>query len=69
MKIFKTKNKLTTDIIKIRWRLTAWGLEKILKILTQKMVRTKNNRLIMKSKCLVCGIKNSRFIKYQEGKG
>ena len=28
-----------------------------------KMVRTKNNRLIMKSKCLVCGIKNSRFIK------
>ena len=28
-----------------------------------KMVGTKNNRLIMQSKCLVCGIKKSRFVK------
>ena len=28
-----------------------------------KMVRTKNNRLIMQSKCSVCGIKKSRFQK------
>ena len=34
-----------------------------------KMVRTKNNRLIMQSKCFVCGIKNSRFVKEQEAKG
>ena len=34
-----------------------------------KMVRTKNNRLIMQSKCSVCGIKNSRFVKGQEAKG
>ena len=34
-----------------------------------KMVRTKNNRLIMQSKCPVCGIKKSRFVKEQEGKG
>ena len=34
-----------------------------------KMVRTKNNRLIMQSKCLVCGIKKSRFVKEQEAKG
>ena len=34
-----------------------------------KMVRTKNNRLIMQSKCPVCGIKKSRFIKEQEAKG
>ena len=34
-----------------------------------KMVRTKNNRLIMQSKCFVCGIKNSRFVKGQETKG
>ena len=34
-----------------------------------KMVRTKNNRLIMQSKCPVCGIKKSRFVKEQEAKG
>ena len=34
-----------------------------------KMVRTKNNRLIMQSKCHVFGIKKSRFVKEQEGKG
>ena len=34
-----------------------------------KMVRTKNNRLIMQSKCSVCRIKKSRFIKKQEAKG
>ena len=33
-----------------------------------KMVRTKN-KLIMQSKCSVCGIKKSRFVKEQEGKG
>ena len=34
-----------------------------------KMVRTKNNRLIIQSKCPVCGIKRSRFVKEQEAKG
>ena len=34
-----------------------------------KMVRTKNNRLIVQSKCSVCGIKKSRFVKKQEAKG
>ena len=34
-----------------------------------KMVRTKNNRLIMQSKCSVCGIKMPRFVKRQEAKG
>ena len=33
-----------------------------------KMVRTKNNRLVMQSKCSVCGIKKSRFVKEQEAK-
>ena len=28
-----------------------------------KMVRTKNNRLIMQSKCPVCEIKKLRFVK------
>ena len=34
-----------------------------------KLFRTKNNRLIMQSKCPVCGIKKSRFVKEQEAKG
>ena len=34
-----------------------------------KMVRTKTNRLIMPSKCPVCGIKRSRFLKEQGAKG
>ena len=34
-----------------------------------KMVRTKNNRIIMQSKFPACGIKKSRFVKEQEAKG
>ena len=34
-----------------------------------KMVRTKNNRLVMQSKCSICGIKKSKFVKEQEAKG
>ena len=34
-----------------------------------KMVRTKNNRLVIQWKCSVCGIKKSRFVKEQEAKG
>ena len=33
------------------------------------MFKTKNNRLIMQSKCIVCGTKKSRFIKEQDEKG
>ena len=34
-----------------------------------KMVATKNNRLTMQSKCSICGIKKSRFVKEQVAKG
>ena len=34
-----------------------------------KIVWTKNNRLVMQSKCFVCRIKKSRFVKEQEAKG
>ena len=34
-----------------------------------KIVGTKNNRLIMQSKCPACGIKKSRFVKEQEANG
>ena len=33
------------------------------------MARTKNNRLVMQSKCSVREIKKSRFVKEQEPKG
>ena len=33
-----------------------------------KIVRTKNNRLVMQSRCSICEIKKSRFIKEQEAK-
>ena len=33
------------------------------------MVRTKNNKLVIQSKCSLCGIKKSRFVKEQEAKG
>ena len=34
-----------------------------------KIVRTKNNRLMMLSKCAICNNKKSRFIKEQEARG
>ena len=34
-----------------------------------KMVKTKNNRLLMQSKCSVCGTKKSRFVKKHDAKG
>ena len=34
-----------------------------------KIFRTENNRLVMQSKCSVCGIKKSKFVKEQEAKG
>ena len=34
-----------------------------------KMVNTKNNRLLIQSKCSVCATKKSRFVKKQDAKG
>ena len=34
-----------------------------------KIIKTENNRIIMQSKCTVCGIKKSGFVKQQEAKG
>ena len=53
------KNKMTTYCLKCR---------RDTENIDPKMVRTKNNRLVMPSKCSVCGIKKSRFIKEQEAK-
>ena len=34
-----------------------------------KILKTKNGRTLLSSKCAVCGSKKSRFMKEQEGKG
>ena len=34
-----------------------------------KMIKTKNNRPMLSSKCAICGNKKSRFMKEQEAKG
>ena len=39
------------------------------KNLNSKIFKTKNNRLIMQSKCSDFGIKKSRFVKEQDAKG
>ena len=59
------KNKMTTYSIKCR---------KDTENIDPKIVRIKNNRLVMQSKCSVCAIKKSRFVsatllKEQEAKG
>ena len=46
-----------------------WSVEKMMKILTQKWLEEKIIRSIMQSKCSVCGIKKSRFMKEEEAKG
>ena len=37
--------------------------------LSSKIFKTKNNRLIIQSKCSDCGLKKSRFVKEQEARG
>ena len=34
-----------------------------------RIIKTKNGRLMLLSKCAVCGNKKSRFVKEQEAKG
>ena len=54
------KDKIKTYCVKCR---------KNTENIDQKMIRTKNNRLVMQSKCSVFGIKKLRFAKEQEAKG
>ena len=37
--------------------------------LSSKIIKEKNGRLIMQSKCAECGIKKSRLVKEQKAKG
>ena len=54
------KNKIKTYCVKCR-RVTEY--------IDPKTIRTKYNRLVMQSKCSICGIKKSRFVKEQKTKG
>ena len=58
-KKYTYKNKINTYCAKCR---------KDTENISPKILRTKNNGLIMQSKCPVCGIKKSRYIKNQEAK-
>ena len=69
IKIFKTKNKLTTNVTyKKKIKNYCMKCREDTENIDPKMVRTKNNRLVMQSKCSACGIKKSRFVKEQESK-
>ena len=55
----KTKfYSLQTDIMKIRWRLIAWSVEKILKILTQKWLEQKIIDSLCKQNVLFAELKS-----------
>ena len=54
------KNKVKTYCVKCR---------KDTENIDPKIVKTKNNRLVMQSKYSACGIKKSTFVKEQEAKG
>ena len=58
-----TKNKLTIDVTnKNKMKTYCMKCRKDTENIDPKMVRTKNNRLIMQLKCSICGIKRSRFV-------
>ena len=58
-----TKNKLTIDVTyKFKMKTYCVNCRKDTEHIDPKMVRTKNNRLSIQSKCSVCGIKKSRFV-------
>ena len=65
-----TKSKLTIDVTyKNKMKTYCMKCKKNTENIDPKMVRTKNNRLVMQSKCSACGIKickrtrSKRFIK------
>ena len=59
---------LQTDVIK-NMKTYCVECRKNTENLDSTIFKTKNGRLIMQSKCPVCGIKKSRFVKEQEAKG
>ena len=76
VKIFKTKTqqqkiiqRFTDNDYKNKMKTYSVKCRRDTENIDPKMVRSRNNRLILQSKCPVCGIKKSRFVKEQEAKG
>ena len=59
---------LLTDVIKEHGDLLH-AVQRKTENLDTKIIKTKNGRLIMQSKCAECGFKKSRFVKQQEANG
>ena len=58
-----------TDVIKLSMIIYCMKCRKNTENLNTKIFKTRNGKLIMQSKCPVCRIKKSRFVKEQEAKG
>ena len=58
-----------TDAIKLSMKIYCMKCRKNTENLNTKIFKTRNGKLIMQSKCPVCRIKKSRFVKEQEAKG
>ena len=54
---------------KTKWRFIAWGVEEIPESLSPKIFKTKNDKLILQSKCAEWWFKKSRFVKEQKARG
>ena len=59
-------NFLLTDVIKLSMKTYCIKCRKNTENLNSKIFKTKNGRLIMQSKCPMCRIKKSRFMKEKE---
>ena len=57
------------DVIKLSMKTYCVKCRKNTENLDWKIFKAKNSRLVMQSKCPVCGIKKSRFVEEQEAKG
>ena len=71
MKIFKikTQSKVVNNIIKQTMLTYCLKCKRNTKSKDAKIIKTKNGRLALSSKCVVCGSKKSRFTKEQEAEG
>ena len=62
----KSKTLMVNKLYIKQWCLIVWSVEKNTGSKNPKVVRTKNGRIILLSKCEVCDSKKSKFIKEQE---
>ena len=75
---FKSDNSIKTKclkyVVKIAYVINKhadllFSVQKNTKNIDAKIMKTKNGRFVLSSKCAVCGSKKSKFIKEQEAEG